>query len=188
MTELLPEGDIHLSLLPPAVRAQIGEVGPDTVPARRMLENLGFEYHNFVDPFDGGPYITAKTDEIELINTTFHVTLGASVDHKQTDQIGIVSVLSSDGDFRAVQTAFQIDRSGKLRLTSEAMMALHTDAGVEAGCTPMRVPVLPGRGAGAEKSASEKTTKKKTSKKISKKVAKKATKKVAKKKPAKRKG
>jgi len=183
MTELLPEGDIHLSLLPPAARAQIGEVGPDTIPARRMLENLGFEYHNFVDPFDGGPYITAKTDEIELINSTFHATLGASIDHKQTDQVGIVSVLSSDGDFRAVQTAFQVDRSGKLRLTSDAMMALHADAGVEAGCTPMRVPVVPGRG---EKSA--KPVAKNASKSATKKVTKKATKKAAKKKPTKRKG
>ncbi|MBL4699150.1 MAG: arginine N-succinyltransferase [Phycisphaerales bacterium] len=180
MTELLPEGDIHLSLLPPAARAQIGEVGPDTIPARRMLENLGFEYHNFVDPFDGGPYITAKTDEIELVNNTFHATLGSSINHKLTDQVGIVSVLSSDGDFRAVQTAFQVDRSGKLRLTSDAMMALHADAGVEAGCTPMRVPVEVGKG---KKSASKKVVKKTT-----KKVTKKITQRAAKKKPAKRKG
>jgi len=178
MTELLPEGDIHLSLLPPAARAQIGEVGPDTVPAKRMLENLGFKYEGFVDPFDGGPYITAKTDEIELIQDTFHAKLGVSILHEQTNQAGIVSVLSSDGDFRAVQTAFQVDRSGKLRLTSEAMMALHADVGVEAGCTPMRVPIEVGRG----KKAAAKKTGKKVSKKTSKKVAKKVAKKSASKK------
>lgn len=164
MTELLPEGDIHLSLMPPAARAQMGEVGPDTLPARRMLEKLGFEYHGFVDPFDGGPYITANTDDIDLVKDTFHAKLGASVDHGQTDQVGIVSLLSSDGDFRAVQTAFQIDRSGKLRLTSDAMMALHADVGVEAGCTPMRVPIEAGRAKKVSKpTAKKKTTKKKPS-------------------------
>jgi len=190
MTELMPEGDIHLSLLPPAARAQFGEVGPETLPARRMLENLGFEYEGFVDPFDGGPYVTATTDEIELVKDTFHATLGATIKHEQTDQVGIVSVLSNDGDFRAVQTAFQVDRSGKLRLTSEAMMALHADSGVEAGCTPMRVPVESGKAKKpAKKSASKKAASSKsakTTKKVTKKAAKKTAKKTGKKKTAKR--
>jgi len=165
MTELLPEGDIHLSLLPPQARAQIGEVGPETVPARRMLEGLGFTYEGFVDPFDGGPYVTAKTDEIDLVNDTFHATLGATIAHEQTDQVGIVSVLNTDGDFRAVQTAFQVDRNGRLRLTSEAMMVLHTEAGIEAGCTPMRVPIEAGRSKKPAKKSKPKNAAKKVTKK-----------------------
>ncbi len=182
MTELMPEGDIHLSLLPPEVRAQIGEVGPDTLPARRMLEKLGFEYEGFVDPFDCGPYITAKTDEIELVNSTFATSLGAAITHDQTNQAGIVSVLSPDGDFRAVQTAFLVDRTGKLRLTSETMVALHAEPGAEAGCTPMRVPVEPGKAKSTRASVQNaKKTTKKTSKKSTKKIAKKTSKKISKK-------
>ncbi|MDF1809702.1 MAG: arginine N-succinyltransferase [Phycisphaerales bacterium] len=170
MTELLPEGDIHLSLLPPQARAQIGEVGPETLPARRMLERLGFEYNGFVDPFDGGPYVTANTDEIQIVKDTFKANIGATIHHDQTDQVGIVSVLNNEGDFRAIQTAFQVDRSGKLRLTSEAVVALHAEVGAEAGCTPMRVPIEPGRGSKRTKSVTKKTSsKKKTSKKTSKK-------------------
>jgi len=173
MTDLLPEGDIHLSLLPPAARAQFGEVGPETVPARRMLEGLGFTYDGFVDPFDGGPYLTAKTDEIELVKTTFAAKLGAPVPYEQTNTVGIVSTLNSDGDFRAVQTAFRVDRVGNLRLTSEAMVALHAEPGVEAGCTPMRVPIVPGKKAAKEtskkKAVSKKTVKQNPAKKPSKK-------------------
>jgi arginine N-succinyltransferase len=165
MTDLLPEGDIHLSLLPPQARAQIGEVGPDTLPARRMLERLGFRYEGFVDPFDGGPYLTANTDEIELVRDSFLAPLGPSIKHEQTNQAGIVSVLNSDGDFRAVQCAFQVDRQGHLRVTSETMMALHAEPGVEAGCTPMRVPIEPGKVAGAAKKRTAKKTTKKTTKK-----------------------
>ena len=171
MTDLLPEGDIHLSLLPPAARAQFGEVGPETVPARRMLEGLGFHYDGFVDPFDGGPYLTAKTDDIDLIKLSFAAPLGPSIEHEQTDRAGIVSVLNSDGDFRAIQTAYKVDRAGNLRLTSESMMALHAEPGVEAGCTPMRVPILPGKKAG--KKTTKKTAARKTTKKTSNKVGKK---------------
>ncbi|MBO6738724.1 MAG: arginine N-succinyltransferase [Phycisphaerales bacterium] len=187
MTDLLPEGDIHLSLLPPQARAQVGEVGPETVPARRMLERLGFEYHGFVDPFDGGPYITAKTDEIEIVKNTFSAMLGPSIKHEQTNQVGIVSVLNNDGDFRAVQCAFQIDRSGKIRVTSETFIALRAEPGMTAGCTPMRVPIEPGRGENKRKTAKKSATKKvakKSSKKTTKKSTKKTTKRVSRSKPS----
>lgn len=156
MTDLLPEGDIHLSLLPPQARAQIGEVGPDTVPARRMLERLGFSYNGFVDPFDGGPYLTVNTDEIQLVNDTFSSELGVTIKYDQTDKVGIVSCLNNDGDFRAVQCAFKVDRNGKLRVTSETMVALHAEPGATAGCTPMSVPVEPGKQAATRKKSAPK--------------------------------
>ena len=179
MTDLLPEGDIHLSLLPPQARAQVGEVGPETIPARRMLERLGFVYDGFVDPFDGGPYITAKTDEIEIVKDTFSAMLGPSIKHEQTNQVGIVSVLNNDGDFRAVQCAFQIDRSGKIRVTSETFIALRAEPGMTAGCTPMRVPIEPGRN-GTNRPTSKTTKKAASKKKVSKKSSKKTTKKTTK--------
>ena len=175
MTDLLPEGDIHLSLLPPQARAQVGEVGPETVPARRMLERLGFEYHGFVDPFDGGPYITAKTDEIQIVKDTFSAELGPSIKHEQTNNAGIVSVLNNDGDFRAVQCAFQLDRSGRIRVTSETAIALRAEPGMVAGCTPMRVPIEPGRD--VKKRAASKASKKSVAKKAAPKSGKKAQKK-----------
>lgn len=168
MTELLPEGDIHLSLLPPAARAQIGEVGPETLPARRMLENLGFQYDGFVDPFDGGPYVTANTDEISLVNDTFSANLGTSIPHSQTNQVGIVSTLNTEGDFRAIQAAFKVDNGGNLRMTVESMVALNAKPNMQVGCTPMYVPVESGKDQKA-------TTQKKTTKKAAKKSTKKSS-------------
>lgn len=175
MTDLLPEGDIHLSLLPPQARAQIGEVGPDTLPARRMLERLGFTYDGFVDPFDGGPYLSVNTDDLDLVNDTFSAELGPTVKYEQTDKVGIVSCLNNDGDFRAVQCAFKVDRNHKLRVTSETMVALHAEPGATAGCTPMRVPIEPGKQSASRKRGLSKSTKpaaKKTTKKTAKKTAK----------------
>ena len=39
MLSLLPREEIYLSLLPPEARQVVGEVGADTRPARRMLED-----------------------------------------------------------------------------------------------------------------------------------------------------
>ncbi len=173
MTALLPTGDIHLSLLPPEARALVGEVGPETVPARKMLEKLGFEYHNFVDPFDGGPYVTAKTSEIDIVKDTVKTTFGKPVPQAKTNERGIVSHLAKDGEFHAVQTAFWIDSAGRVCVTRDAMDAMMALEGNEAGYTPMFVPVQPGRspkkGAAHKKPAPKKAVRKKTSKKTSKK-------------------
>lgn len=192
MTSLLPEGDIHLSLLPPEARALVGEVGPETVPARRMLEKLGFTFTGMVDPFDGGPYLLAKTDEIQIVKDTRAATFGAPVAHAKTDKRGIVSTLDSDGEFRAVQCAFALDRQRRVCVTRDVMQALQVSAGDYAGYTPIAVPVTPGRGKQSIEAetraakATKKTTKKKAAKRtatkpVSKKTAKKTTKKTTKK-------
>jgi arginine N-succinyltransferase len=40
---------------------------PSGRAAMRMLENEGFSYENYVDIFDGGPTMTARTDNIRSV-------------------------------------------------------------------------------------------------------------------------
>jgi arginine N-succinyltransferase len=61
---LFPSENIYTTLLTPEVRSVIGEVGPDTLPVRKMLEDIGFTYTQEVDPFDGGPHYRAQREEI----------------------------------------------------------------------------------------------------------------------------
>ncbi|HHN79022.1 MAG TPA: hypothetical protein ENK11_10185, partial [Phycisphaerales bacterium] len=116
IASLLPTDELYLSLLPPAARAVIGEVGPETQPARRMLEKLGFKYHGFVDPFDGGPHLTAKTDEIPLVRDTRRGTLGEPVEETLCDRVGIVSIMKDNGDFLAVRGSFTLDADSRVCL------------------------------------------------------------------------
>lgn len=67
ITALFPQTPIYASLLPKEVQAKIGEVGEETRGVRRMLEAIGFEYSERIDPFDGGPHFEAATDDISLI-------------------------------------------------------------------------------------------------------------------------
>ncbi|MBX3160210.1 MAG: arginine N-succinyltransferase [Deltaproteobacteria bacterium] len=65
---LFPDDPIHTELLPDDVRALIGQVGPETKGVEAMLRRIGFEYAGQIDPFDGGPHFTARTDEITIVN------------------------------------------------------------------------------------------------------------------------
>ncbi|GJM19937.1 MAG: arginine N-succinyltransferase [Phycisphaeraceae bacterium] len=136
---LMPEGDIHLSLLPPEAREVIGRVGTDTIPARKMLEKLGFVYDNLVDPFDGGPFLKAKTDEISIVRDTRNTTVGEpKADAARTERC-IVSVLRPDGSFIAIEEAIGIGADGTAILSRAAMDTLRVMPGDEVGYTPMPV-------------------------------------------------
>jgi arginine N-succinyltransferase len=67
---LFPSEPIYACLLPAAAQALIGEVGPETKGVEKMLRRIGFEYGGRIDPFDGGPHFTARTDDVTLVKAT----------------------------------------------------------------------------------------------------------------------
>lgn len=71
ITSLYPSDTIYETLLPIEARDALGKVGKDTLPVKRMLENVGFEYVNEVDPFDGGPHFQAELKEIKPIKNLY---------------------------------------------------------------------------------------------------------------------
>ena len=72
---LYPSGVIYETLLPLEARAAIGKVGKETLPVKKMLEDVGFKYMDEVDPFDGGPHYRAKLKDITLIKNKISVNL-----------------------------------------------------------------------------------------------------------------
>ncbi len=134
ISALLPKEDIYLSLLPPEARDVVGRVGEETVPARKMLEKLGFEYKNFVDPFDGGPHLEVATDDISIVKKTRRATLGPAAEGG--DQEGLVSTLSDDGEFRGVQTLIS-GTGATVGIPTSVMEALGWEAGQAIGVTPL---------------------------------------------------
>ena len=64
ISSLFPEEDIYLCLLDAKARSVLGRVGEQTKPAQHLLEGIGFEYLEEVDPFDGGPHYGCKTADI----------------------------------------------------------------------------------------------------------------------------
>lgn len=143
ITSLLPREEIYLTLLPPEARSVIAQVGPETVPARKMLEKLGFAYRNRIDPFDGGPSLEAATADISLVRETVRTTLGEPATSGELKQSGMVSTLDSDGEFRCINAPITFDSSGRVRLGREQYALLEAEPGASVGVTPWEPAPLP---------------------------------------------
>lgn len=144
---LFPPEPIYLTLIAPEARNVVGKVGAETEPAKRMLEKLGFTHHNRVDPFDGGPHLEAATDEITVVRDTRRTRLGEPArDDARLPHHGIVSVLDEDGEFRAVMTDYNTDRSGRVILTKAMLRTLGAEPGSACGFTPVARPGSPVQG------------------------------------------
>ena len=67
IADLMPRSPIYVALLTDEARSVIGQPHPSGRAALRMLEQEGFSYDRYVDIFDGGPTVTAPTDEIRTV-------------------------------------------------------------------------------------------------------------------------
>lgn len=67
IADLFPKHPIYTAMLSESARAAIGLPHPSGRAAMRMLENEGFAFEHYVDIFDGGPTMTAKTDNVRTI-------------------------------------------------------------------------------------------------------------------------
>jgi arginine N-succinyltransferase len=67
IADLMPKHPVYTAMLSETARASIGVPHPSGRAAMRMLENEGFVYENYVDIFDGGPTMTARTDAIRSV-------------------------------------------------------------------------------------------------------------------------
>ena len=67
IADLMPKTPIYTALLPDSAKAVMGQPHPSGRAAMKMLENEGFVFDRYIDIFDGGPTVTAPTDQIRTI-------------------------------------------------------------------------------------------------------------------------
>ena len=67
IADLMPRTPIYVALLTDAAKAVMGQPHPSGRAALRMLEEEGFYFDRYVDIFDGGPTVTADTDDIRTV-------------------------------------------------------------------------------------------------------------------------
>jgi arginine N-succinyltransferase len=67
IADLMPKHPIYTAMLPEAARSAIGLPHPSGRAAMRMLENEGFHYEKYIDIFDAGPTMTARTDQVRTV-------------------------------------------------------------------------------------------------------------------------
>ncbi|RZL52040.1 MAG: arginine N-succinyltransferase, partial [Sphingomonas sp.] len=132
IADLMPKHPIYTAMLSEAARSAIGLPHPSGRAAMRMLENEGFSYEHYVDIFDGGPTMTARTDRVKTV--------------EQARERRIVSIDGDDGDESLVavgrladfRCAFGMVRhiDGGIALSRDCAEVL----GVQAGDEVLQVP------------------------------------------------
>jgi arginine N-succinyltransferase len=81
IADLMPKTSIYTAMLPESARSVIGVPHLSGRAAMKMLEREGFRYDCYVDIFDGGPTVAARTDSIRTISQSrSFVVTGTSED------------------------------------------------------------------------------------------------------------
>ena len=80
IADLMPKTPIYTAMLPDTARAVMGQPHASGRAALRMLQAEGFKFDRYIDIFDGGPTVTAPTDQIHTIRSARDLTVTAIED------------------------------------------------------------------------------------------------------------
>jgi arginine N-succinyltransferase len=107
----------------------MGVPHPSGRAAMRMLETEGFTWGDYVDIFDGGPTMSAPTDQIRTIRESRTLTVAAISDeeHGPKMMIGI----GDRADFRAGYGRVRIEVDGGAVIDVESAKTLDLKVGDE---------------------------------------------------------
>jgi arginine N-succinyltransferase len=129
-----------VTLLPPHVQQLVGQVGPETKGVEKMLREIGFEYAQRIDPFDGGPHFHATIDEISLVGAAARIRAG---DAPAPDSSGgsafLVARESASAPFFVATKVLapRPDNDGRLALPPDAREVLKATPGDELAILPL---------------------------------------------------
>lgn len=80
IADLMPKHPVYVAMLSDGARHVLGRPNVSGRAAMRMLENEGFAHENYVDIFDGGPTMTARTDQVHSIARSRDSVVGGTCD------------------------------------------------------------------------------------------------------------
>jgi arginine N-succinyltransferase len=128
IADLMPNTPIYVNMLPESARAVMGQPHPTGRAALRMLEHEGFVYDCYIDIFDGGPTVTAPTDQIKTVREAEWLRVGGALEGqgKSTTMMLASGMLH---DFVACYAQTRINDRGELLVEAETMEALNLDIG-----------------------------------------------------------
>ena len=115
IADLMPKHPVYIAMLNDDARSVIGVPHPTGRAAMRMLEDEGFRAEGYVDIFDGGPTMVARTDNVTSVKNAVHAKISA-VDASEGER----AILATGrlGTFRACFGARVLDADGGIAIDS----------------------------------------------------------------------
>jgi len=133
IADLMPKTPIYVSLLAESAQAVMGQPHPTGRAALRMLEEEGFTYDRYIDIFDGGPTVTAATDNIRTVRDSASETVAEIGDGGRNKTLVAAGRLT---DFRACYASVKRVPKKGLCIDREAAELLEVDVGDEILAVP----------------------------------------------------
>ena len=130
IADLMPKHPVYIAMLQESAKTVIGVPHPSGRAAMRMLENEGFAWENYVDIFDGGPTMTARTDQIKSIRDAKDVTITGVSDAVGEHKTGDKKLITL-GRLHAFKAAYGWidDSNGDVVIDADIARALDISAG-----------------------------------------------------------
>lgn len=130
IADLMPKHPVYIAMLQESAKTVIGVPHPSGRAAMRMLENEGFAWENYVDIFDGGPTMTARTDQIKSIRDAKDVVV-AGVSEAVGELKSGDKKLITLGRLHAFKAAYGWidDKKGDVIIDADSARALNISVG-----------------------------------------------------------
>ncbi len=127
IADLMPKTPIYVNMLPESARSVIGQPHPTGRAALKMLQAEGFVWECYIDIFDGGPTVTAPTDQIRTVREAGWLKVGGA--HKDKGGKSMMVATGQLGSFTACNAHVKIDGRGEALLDDNAMKMLNVGSG-----------------------------------------------------------
>ena len=117
IADLMPKTPIYTAMLPDSAKNVMGVPHPSGRAAMKMLEREGFSYDCYIDIFDGGPTVSARTDQIRTIRESRTLVLGAVAEEVS----GPAEMIATGRleDFRACCSTVQTAADGTVSVSAK---------------------------------------------------------------------
>ena len=129
IADLMPNAPIYVNMLPDSAKSVIGQPHPTGRAALKMLENEGFQWDCYIDIFDGGPTVTAGTDQVKTVKAAEWLRVAGPLD-KPSDKAGMRMLATGMlKDFVCCYARCEISKGGELLIEPDALELLNLDSG-----------------------------------------------------------
>ncbi|WP_379551355.1 arginine N-succinyltransferase [Qipengyuania sp. DGS5-3] len=126
IADLMPKHPIYVDMLGEEAKKVIGLPHPTGRAAMRMLEKEGFAYEGYVDIFDGGPTMIARTDRVKSVAGSVSGSLSST-----SLENGVPSLVSTGAlsDFRCAYAEVEVSDDGSIGVDEAAALTLEVTVG-----------------------------------------------------------
>ena len=129
--ELLPNYPILVDLLPKDAQEVIAEVHEHTAPARRILEQEGFNFNGLVGIFEPGPVLSANLKDIRTYRESTVLKIEEISETLIDGETYIISTTGESSKFKCCLGKLSVTESGQAHIPAVVATALKLRLGEE---------------------------------------------------------